>query len=99
MSWERGSTGLAFYCDALDCKSTLIYPAAVSPWFPPGSSFVECWKDASTRAGWRSFKRAGHPWGYFCPQCGSVAGMAHRQRNMEEQERERIKKRNARYTS
>ena len=93
MSWEKDEVGVTFFCDALDCKSVLTYPVAASP---SGTSFADCWRDASTRMSWRSFKRTGRPWDYFCPGCAPAAEEAQRRYNQEEQERERIKALNAR---
>ena len=96
MSWEKSETGISFYCDTPDCKSTLIYPAAASPPAPPGVDFIPCFADAKARMGWVSFKRIGRPWDYFCAGCAVDAATAHRRYNEQENERERIKARNAR---
>ena len=45
--------------------------------------------------GWVSFKRVGRPWDYFCKGCAQDAATAHRRYNEQENERERIKARNA----
>ena len=100
MSWEKSETGITFYCDTPDCKSTLIYPAAASPpgvdfTGPPGVDFIPCFADAKARMGWVSFKRIGRPWDYFCKGCAADAATAHRRYNEQENERERIKARNA----
>jgi hypothetical protein len=101
MSWEKttgeklGQTIVTFYCDSPDCDVAGLFDV-----LPPGekplvSEFADCWK-AAQEAGWRSFKRAGKPWDYFCPKCAADAEVAHRRYNQEEAERERIKERNAR---
>lgn len=89
MGWERddADASVTFFCDSLDCKSVLIYPS--------GTSFVECWNDASTHMNWRSFKRMNRPWEYFCAGCAADAETAYHEHNKQEQERERIKARNS----
>jgi len=94
MSWEKDDAGITFYCDTLDCKSTLIYPAAASP---PGVDFIPCFADAKARMGWVSFKRIGRPWRYFCSECAALAEREHQEYNQREHERERQVRRNALY--
>ena len=95
MSWEKDETGITFYCDTPDCKSVLICPATASPPAPPGTDFIPCFTYAKEHMGWVSFKRIGRPWDYFCKNCAQDAATAHRRYNEQENERERIKARNA----
>ena len=95
MAWEKDETGITFYCDTPDCKSVLICPATASPPAPPGTDFIPCFQYAKEQLGWVSFKRIGRPWDYFCKGCAADAATAHRRYNEQENERERIKARNA----
>jgi hypothetical protein len=95
MSWQKDDAGITFYCDMPDCKSVLTYPAAASSLGIPGTDFIKCFADAKARLGWVSFKRIGRPWDYFCKGCALDAATAHRRYNEQENERERIKARNA----
>ena len=97
MAWDKSETGISFYCDTPDCKSTLIYPAEASPPAPPGVDFIPCFTDAKARFGWVSFKRIGRPWRYFCSVCAELAGREHQAYNQRERERERQVQRNALY--
>ena len=94
MSWEKSETGITFYCDAPDCKSVLNYNID-APSDTPGADFIRCFADAKARKGWASFKRIGRPWDYFCKGCIPDAEKAHRRYTEQENERERIKARNA----
>lgn len=58
------------------------------------SDFAVCFA-AVTGLGWRSFKRRNADWQYFCPKCVVAAEAAQRKHNEQENERERIKARNA----
>ena len=97
MIWQKDDAGITFYCDMPDCKSVLIYP---DPLLSPaaassGDDFIPCLADAKARLGWVSFKRVGRPWDYFCKGCAPNAETAHRRYSEQENERDRIKARNA----
>jgi hypothetical protein len=86
MSWEKAENDFFhFFCDTPGCKVTTRLMAV---------DFVGAWAGAQ-ELGWRSFKRRGRPWDYFCEECALDAETAHREYNRQEQERERIKARNA----
>lgn len=100
MTWERNgdNTRIIFWCDMLTCEHEAIFDI-VSTRAGAGaperlSDFAVCFA-ALNGLGWRSFKRAGRDWQYFCPQCGPAAETAHQEYNRQVQERERIKARNA----
>jgi hypothetical protein len=94
MSFEKDATGITFYCDTSDCESVLTYDISVSSG-PPGTDFIACLADAKERFGWVSLKRIGRPWDFFCKNCALGAAIAHSRFNEQENERERIKARNA----
>lgn len=98
MAWDKSETSVVFYCDSPSCDVTDTFNIAqtreTSAAPDKGSDFAQCWQRAQG-VGWRSFKRGGRPWEYFCPKCGPDAEIAHREYNRQEQERERIKARNA----
>ena len=103
--WKNDETEIVFACDAMpngvttceslltlntkDARAATDVPAHVS-------DFAVCWKHAQA-VGWRSFKKGGRPWEYFCVKCVPAAEEAQRQHNEQETEREKAKRRNARY--
>ena len=95
MSWEKDETGITFYCDTPDCKSVLICPSTARRRHPPGTdSFHALPMPRNTWGGCRS-SASGRPWDYFCKNCAQDAATARRRYNEQENERERIKARNA----
>jgi len=97
--WKQGETEIIFACDAIpECGEVLETDiATIRAEYPNPhvSDFAACWRKAQLM-GWRSFKRGSRPWDYFCPKCAIDAETAHRRYNEQENERERIKARNAR---
>lgn len=86
MSWEKHETSVAFYCDGPECNQNISAAA----------DFVPAWI-AVQNSGWRSFKKVGQPWQYFCPKCAPAAEEAQRKYRESENERDRIRSRNARF--
>ena len=107
MAWEQGQNSagadyVMFTCDSPDCndgkgRNVSLSPEAFRNADTPAhvTNFAVCWTHIQTK-GWRSFKRGGRPWEYFCPACAPAAEAAQREYNRQEAERERIKARNAR---
>ena len=99
MSWEKGESEVVFFCDGPDCEVTDLFNIAetriITSSAPSSSDFAVCWGRAQG-VGWRSFKKGGRPWEYFCAKCAPAAEEAQRRHNELENERERIRQRNAR---
>lgn len=83
MSHERDDHAITFSCDA--CPMT----HKVS-----GSDFAVAHAHVVSK-GWRSLKRVGQPWSDFCPGCVPQAERDHNEHKRREEQRERIKARNA----
>lgn len=98
MGWEKdGATKtVTFFCEGVErgseCLRNSVYTVVSIP--PNASVFAACWQQAEA-AGWRSFKKRGRDWEYFCKECAADAETAYHEHNRQEQERERIKARNA----
>ena len=101
MSWDMDTASgvITFYCDT--CQESHVVnianARASTTRREPFPNLLPCWDIAHAR-GWVSFKRIGYAWTYHCPACADQAAADHAEWNKQEQERERIKERNARYS-
>lgn len=85
MAWDRpDETTIAFECDG-ECGKKLSFIS---------SDFGSCWRKVQ-EIGWRGFKRTGRDWSHICPDCVPAAEAVHSDHKRMEDERDRIRARNA----
>lgn len=98
MPWHKSDEAVTFECDTcdliVDCDTKTVRDTAEQP-NAQDSDFAICWRYMQG-IGWRSFKREGRLWAYHCPTCGPQAEVEHGDHRRLEDERERIRSRNAR---
>jgi hypothetical protein len=90
MSWTgpgTGSTPYTFVCDS-GCGAHKSMHA---------DSFAKAWLEVKEKYGWASFKRTGHQWTYYCAACAEEGRQANEEAKLHDEERERMRKRNAEY--
>jgi hypothetical protein len=90
MAIDTPSSGILVFCCDI-CFETLEMTADEGL---PVADRVACLRLAK-EAGWKSEKHVGYAWQHFCPDCGDAAAEEAKHRREAEQERERIKQRNA----
>lgn len=98
MAWVKSSDDktVGFTCDTcakpVNCNVETVRATAQPE--PETSDFIMCWRYLQA-VGWRSFKRTGYDWSYHCVRCSPAAEAEHREYRRLENERDRIRARNA----
>ena len=97
MPWHSSDGLVIFECDSCDVVVDCDVATIRSTAHPTAhdTDFSLCYRYMQG-IGWRSFKRTGRPWSYHCPTCSPQAESEHRDHQRLENERDRIKTRNAR---
>jgi|ERR1019366_3619715 hypothetical protein len=99
MAWDKpDASTIAFECDscseAIECDIETIRAECFTVTDDKSSDFAVCWRHVQG-LGWRSFKRTGRNWTYYCVTCIPAAEAAHKQHNIDEATRDRIKAKNS----
>lgn len=90
MSWTgpgTGSTPYTFVCDS-ECGANKSIHA---------DSFVKAALEVKEKYGWVAFKRTGHQWTYHCADCAERGKREHEEGVRRDEERARLRERNAEY--
>jgi hypothetical protein len=97
MPWNKADETITFECDTcdvvVDCDIKTVRATAQPSDYE--TDFAVCFR-YMRGIGWRSFKRSGRAWSYHCTACGPQAEVEHNDHRRLEDERDRIRSRNAR---